>query len=164
MGAVEADARRVVVPGVLLLGDRPVVGRLHARGRALDPVAAERPAAGAAGVEAQDEPVLELDELEVAGPLGTDEVAAHRLARHEHQRLERLVPRVLVDVELLVPPHEQRQQHAVVHLADRRLAELLEHQRHERVRVVDVAVVALAPRLLRDVQSSARAAASGCSR
>ena len=31
VGAVEADALRVVVPGVLLLGDRPVVGRLHAR-------------------------------------------------------------------------------------------------------------------------------------
>ena len=61
MGAVEADARRVVVPGMLLLQHRPVVGRLHARRRALDGVTTDGALTGATGVEAQDEAVLGLD-------------------------------------------------------------------------------------------------------
>ena len=118
---------------------------------------------GAAGIEAQDVAVLELDQLHVAGPLGADEVAAHRLAGDQHEHLERLVPGVLVDVELLVAPGEQRQQHQVVHVPDGGLAELLLDQRHQPVGVVDVAVVALAPGLLGDGHAapSPRPAARG---
>src|SRR5207244_11847403 len=122
------------------------------RGRSFGPVAAVRPAAGPARVEAEDGAILGLDQLEVSGALGADEMASHRLAGDEHQRLEPLLPRVLVDVELLVAPREERQEHLVPHRADRAFAEPLHDLAHEPVGVVDVAVVALTPRLLELVE------------
>jgi hypothetical protein len=55
---------------------------------------------------------------------------------------------VLVDVELLVAPREQRQQHPLVHARDRVVAEALSSLAHVGVGLVDVPVVHPPPDLL----------------
>ena len=156
VGAVEADALGVVVPRGRLLGDGPVVGGLDARRRVLLPVAPDDPLAGATGIEADDPPILLLDHLHVAGALGAHEVTAHGLTGHRQQGLERLVPRVGVDVELLVPPREQRQQDALVHVGDALPPMMILDGGHQPVGVVHVAVVRLTPHVLHDIQSLER--------
>src|SRR5260221_11289743 len=59
---------------------------------------------------------------------------------------------MLVDVELLVTPGEERDQENVVHLSDRALAGTFDDFVHQTVGVVNVAVVQLAPGLDEFVQ------------
>ena len=148
MRAVQAHALGVVVPVALFLGDPPVVRRLHPGGRSLDPVASNCSPARSARVEAQDEPIGELLQLEVTRALWPDEMAAHSFAGYVHERLEALVPRMLVDVELLVAPSEERKQDSLVHARDGVVAEPLGRLAHVAVRHVDVAIVCPPPHLL----------------
>src|SRR4051794_27182892 len=101
-----------------LLADTPVVGSFHPGRRPLDLVAAHCATARSAGIKAQDVSVVVFDYLHVTAPPRPKEMAPRRLEADLHEQLQRLLPWMLVDVELFVAPREERNQEDVVHLAD----------------------------------------------
>ena len=103
VGAVVADTRLVPRPVTWLLDHPELVGRQDPRAGPLLLVTAHDPSAGAARVEAEDEAIVVLLELDVAPAVPSDEVSAHRFEADVQIPVKRGLVWIHADVEGHVP-------------------------------------------------------------